>query len=78
MLDILPHVQNPVTGRLVSPAERYQQAITSARYAEQLGFDAVAIGERHAEGFLSSAPTVLLGAIAADAAAEIEKARSTV
>ncbi|MEP9382813.1 LLM class flavin-dependent oxidoreductase [Nocardioides cheoyonin] len=65
VLDILPHVQNPVTGRLVSPAERYQQAITSARYAEQFGFDAVAIGERHAEGFLSSAPTILLGAIAA-------------
>jgi len=65
VLDILPHLANPVTGRLVSPAERYAQALTSARVAEQVGFDAVALGERHAGPFLSSGVTVLLGAIAA-------------
>jgi hypothetical protein len=34
VLDILPHIENPVTGRLVSPAERYAQALTAARRAE--------------------------------------------
>ena len=65
VLDILPYLANPVTGRLVSPAERYAQALTTARYAEQFGLDAVALGERHAGAFLSSGVTVLLGAIAA-------------
>src|ERR1700759_3089252 len=65
LLDILPHIENPVTGRLVSPAERFAQALTTARYAEQLGLDAVALGERHAGHFLASGVTVLLGAIAA-------------
>jgi hypothetical protein len=58
LLDILPNVQNPVTGRLVSTADRLEQA-------ERLGFDAVAVGERHAGPFLSAGVTVVLGAIAA-------------
>jgi alkanesulfonate monooxygenase SsuD/methylene tetrahydromethanopterin reductase-like flavin-dependent oxidoreductase (luciferase family) len=49
----------------VTIAERYAQALTSARRAEELGFDSVAPGERHAGHFLSSGVTVLLGAIAA-------------
>jgi alkanesulfonate monooxygenase SsuD/methylene tetrahydromethanopterin reductase-like flavin-dependent oxidoreductase (luciferase family) len=65
VLDILPNIKNPVTGRLVSPAERFAQALTAARRAEELGYDAVALGERHAGPFLSSGVTVLLGAIAA-------------
>jgi alkanesulfonate monooxygenase SsuD/methylene tetrahydromethanopterin reductase-like flavin-dependent oxidoreductase (luciferase family) len=65
LLDILPNIENPVTGRLVSTAERFEQAVTAARYAEKLGFDAVALGERHAGHFLSAGITVLLGAIAA-------------
>ena len=58
VLDILPNIENPVTGRLVSTAERYAQALTSARRAEELGFDSVALGERHAGHFLSSGVTV--------------------
>jgi alkanesulfonate monooxygenase SsuD/methylene tetrahydromethanopterin reductase-like flavin-dependent oxidoreductase (luciferase family) len=65
VLDILPNIENPVTGRLVSPSERFAQALTAARRAEELGYDAVALGERHAGPFLSSGVTVLLGAIAA-------------
>src|SRR6202021_3205071 len=65
VVGILPHSETPVTGRLVSPAERYAQALTAARRAEELGYDAVALGERHAGPFLSSGVTVLLGAIAA-------------
>ena len=37
VLDILPNLENPVTGRLVSTAERYAQALASARRAEELG-----------------------------------------
>src|ERR1700689_5469976 len=65
VLDILPHIENPVTGRLVSPAGRFGRSVTQARRAEELGYDAVALGERHAGPFLSSGVTVLLGAIAA-------------
>lgn len=65
VLDILPNVENPVTGRLVSTSERFAQALTAAQRAEQVGFDAVALGERHAGPMLSSGVTVLLGAIAA-------------
>ena len=65
LLDILPNIQNPVTGRLVSTADRLDQAVASARQAEKLGFDAVAVGERHAGPFLSAGVTVVLGAIAA-------------
>ena len=32
------------TARLVSPAERYAQALATARRAEELGFHAVAVG----------------------------------
>src|ERR1700678_4028061 len=65
LLDILPNIQNRFTGRLVSTADRLEQALTSARQAEKLGFDSVAVGERHAGPFLSAGVTVVLGAIAA-------------
>ncbi|MFT4083373.1 MAG: LLM class flavin-dependent oxidoreductase [Nocardioides sp.] len=65
ILDIIPHQKNPVTGREINVDERLSQALISARYAEEFGFDAVAIGERHAGHFISSGITVLLGAIAA-------------
>ena len=65
ILDILPYQTNPVTGRLVSPADRFAQLVQTARLAEELGFDAFAIGERHAGRFISSGVTALLGAVAA-------------
>jgi alkanesulfonate monooxygenase SsuD/methylene tetrahydromethanopterin reductase-like flavin-dependent oxidoreductase (luciferase family) len=65
VLDILPHLRNPVTGRETRPDERFAQALSSARHAEQFGIDAVALGERHPGAFLSSGITVLLGALAA-------------
>src|ERR1700722_17238949 len=65
VLDILPHIENPVTGRLVSPAERYAQALTAARRAGELGHDGGALGGGPAGPFLASGVTVLLGPIAA-------------
>lgn len=65
VLDIIPHLRNPVTGSIVSPADRFEQVIRTAQRAEELGFDAFAVGERHAGEFLSSSPTAVLAAIAA-------------
>lgn len=65
ILDIIPHFADPITGRKVSTAERFAQTVLTAERAEQFGFDAFAVGERHAGRFISSAPSVVLGAIAA-------------
>lgn len=64
VLDIIPYYANPVTGRQVSQAERLDQTLELARRAERLGIDAFSVGERHAGRFLSSSPSVVLGAIA--------------
>ena len=32
---MLPNIENPVTGRIVSTADRLEQAVTAARYAER-------------------------------------------
>jgi alkanesulfonate monooxygenase SsuD/methylene tetrahydromethanopterin reductase-like flavin-dependent oxidoreductase (luciferase family) len=65
VLDIVPHVPNPVTGEQLTPSERLHETLEFALRAEELGFDAFSVGERHAGRFLSSSPSVLLGAIAA-------------
>jgi alkanesulfonate monooxygenase SsuD/methylene tetrahydromethanopterin reductase-like flavin-dependent oxidoreductase (luciferase family) len=64
VLDIVPHAPHPVTGAITPVRERLHWVIDNAVLAEQLGFDSFAVGERHAGEFASSAPTVLLGAIA--------------
>lgn len=65
VLDIIPHQRNPLTGDMVSTAERLEQVIETARRTEDLGYDAFAVGERHAGEFISSSPTTVLAAIAA-------------
>ncbi|MFD7549898.1 LLM class flavin-dependent oxidoreductase [Streptomyces sp. NPDC059578] len=65
VLSIVGHAPHPLTGRLPSTADRLQEVIETGVAAERLGFDAYAIGERHAGAFLSSSPTALLGALAA-------------
>jgi len=64
VLDIVPHTPHPVTGEIISVHERLRRVVETAVLAERLGFDSYAVGERHAGQFVSSAPTVLLGAIA--------------
>ncbi|MFE5487947.1 LLM class flavin-dependent oxidoreductase [Streptomyces sp. NPDC056527] len=65
VLSIIGHAPHPLTGELPSAADRLEEVLAVGEAAERLGFDAYAIGERHAGAFLSSAPTVLLGALAA-------------
>lgn len=64
VLDIVPHAPHPVTGEIISVHERLDRVVETAVRAERLGFDSYAVGERHAGEFVSSAPTVLLGALA--------------
>ena len=64
VLDIVPHAPHPVTGAMISVHERLERVVENAVLAERLGFDSYAVGERHAGEFVSSAPTVLLGALA--------------
>ncbi|MCX4662853.1 LLM class flavin-dependent oxidoreductase [Streptomyces uncialis] len=65
VLSIVGHAPHPLTGELLSPADRFDEVLDAGVAAERLGFEAYAIGERHAGAFLSSSPTVLLAALAA-------------
>ena len=64
VLDIVFNPPHPVTGARVAPADRLERVVETAVLAERLGIDSFAVGERHAGDVLSSAPTVLLGALA--------------
>lgn len=63
--NLLLNNPDPHTGRPADPHDRLQDAVRWARWAEEVGFDAIGIGERHAAPFLASAPTVLLAHLAA-------------
>ena len=56
---------DPVTRQMISPAERLKNLVESIELAEQVGLDVFALGEHHRPDFVSSAPAVILGAIAA-------------
>lgn len=64
-ISLIVHAPDPVTGGLVSATERLRQVVDGAVLAEELGFDGFGVGERHERPFLSSAPPVVLGAVAA-------------
>ncbi|MGW5863858.1 LLM class flavin-dependent oxidoreductase [Streptomyces sp. NPDC055239] len=65
VLSIIGHAPHPLTGHLPTSADRLDDVIEVGVAAERLGYDAYAVGERHAGAFLSSSPTVVLGALAA-------------
>ncbi|MFC7304460.1 LLM class flavin-dependent oxidoreductase [Streptomyces monticola] len=65
VLSIIPHAPHPLTGELPTAAQRLTEVVDTGVAAEELGFDAYAVGERHAGPFLSSSPAVVLGALAA-------------
>lgn len=62
--NLIHNLPNVVTGEKFTAEEVYDQLIEQVVFAEKLGFDGYGIGERHGAPFLSSAPTVLLGALA--------------
>ncbi|MFI8182402.1 CE1758 family FMN-dependent luciferase-like monooxygenase [Actinacidiphila glaucinigra] len=57
--------RDPVTGYTPSEAERIDAMVRIAERADEVGLDVFAIGEHHNPPFFSSAPTTLLGHIAA-------------
>lgn len=65
VLSLIGHAPHPLNGQRPSPAERFEEVIETGVVAERLGFDTYSIGERHAGPFLSSSPSVVLGALAA-------------
>lgn len=53
------------TGKPLAPADRLANLIEEAELADKLGLEVFAIGEHHREEYVSSAPSVILSAIAA-------------
>ncbi len=56
---------DPVTGQIVDAGERLREVVEEAELADQLGLEVYAVGEHHRPDFASSAPAVVLAAIAA-------------
>ena len=56
---------DPLTGQKISPAQRLSDLIESIELADQVGLDVFGLGEHHRPDFVSSAPAVVLAAIAA-------------
>ena len=56
---------DPWTGRLPSPQQRMRDTIEQGVVAEQVGLDVFGVGEQHRGDFLTSAPAVVLSAVAA-------------
>ncbi|MFD9896309.1 LLM class flavin-dependent oxidoreductase [Amycolatopsis sp. NPDC059027] len=64
LFSLVANHPDPATGKTPSQHERLRQIVDYATFAEELGFAAYGVGERHGEPFLSSAPPVILAAIA--------------
>ncbi|WP_052867558.1 LLM class flavin-dependent oxidoreductase [Streptomyces niger] len=65
VMTLIDNVPDAVSGRLLTPHRRLQEVVELAVLAEELGYDAVGVGERHGPPFLASSPATVLGAIAA-------------
>ncbi|OMF18885.1 luciferase [Paenibacillus sp. FSL H8-0548] len=65
LFSLVMNIPNAVTGEVLTAQQKFQNILKQAILAEELGFDAYGIGERHGAPFLSSSPPVLLTAIAA-------------
>jgi alkanesulfonate monooxygenase SsuD/methylene tetrahydromethanopterin reductase-like flavin-dependent oxidoreductase (luciferase family) len=55
---------DPITGYAATPAERHRMFVEAAVLADELGYDAVNVGEHHGLDYIFSAPPVILAAIA--------------
>jgi alkanesulfonate monooxygenase SsuD/methylene tetrahydromethanopterin reductase-like flavin-dependent oxidoreductase (luciferase family) len=59
------NLPDPVTGRLPSAVEHHREILELADKAEALGFDSFHVGEHHSCHYITSTPSVVLGAISA-------------
>jgi alkanesulfonate monooxygenase SsuD/methylene tetrahydromethanopterin reductase-like flavin-dependent oxidoreductase (luciferase family) len=65
LFSLMANLPNPITGEHFTQQQKFQNILAQAVLAEDFGFDAYGIGERHGEPFLSSSPPVVLASIAA-------------
>lgn len=65
LFSLVMNIPNAVTGETLTAQQKFQNEVAQARLAEDVGFDAYGVGERHGAPFLSSSPPVILAAIAA-------------
>lgn len=56
---------DPVTGKVMSHAERLREAVEEIVLADQVGLDVYGIGEHHRADYAGSSPAVVLAAAAA-------------
>jgi probable LLM family oxidoreductase len=56
---------DPATGRMQAPAERLSDLVEMVELADRLGLEVFGLGEHHRPDYLSSAPAVILAAMAA-------------
>lgn len=65
LFSLVMNLPNAITGETLTTQQKFQNILAQARLAEELGFEAYGVGERHGPPFLSSSPPVMLMAIAA-------------
>ena len=65
LFSLVMNLPNAITGETLTAQQKFQNVLKQAILAEELGFEAYGVGERHGAPFLSSAPPVILTAIAA-------------
>ena len=58
------HLADPATGVRSTPTEKFRLVVDHAVRAEEVGFDAVMLGEHHYCDYILSSPQVVLGGIA--------------
>ena len=56
--------RDPVTGHVVSPAERLRDLLEEVEHADQVGLDVFGVGEHHRPDYAVSAPAIVLAAAA--------------
>ena len=56
--------RDPVTGHLVTPAERLRDLLEEIEHADQVGLDVFGVGEHHRPDYAVSAPAIVLAAAA--------------
>jgi len=64
LFSLMMNIPNAVTGETLTTQQKFQNVLKQAALAEKLGFEAYGVGERHGEPFISSAPQIVLTAIA--------------
>ncbi|NQX70270.1 LLM class flavin-dependent oxidoreductase [Paenibacillus alba] len=65
LFSLMMNLPNALTGETLTTRQKFENVLKQAELAEELGFEAYGVGERHGEPFLSSSPPVVLTAIAA-------------